>query len=164
VAAIVFPWNPPPAEWRWKTARTTKRDRVIYLPPDLKEMVKGDIASRGGTGRIFLTAKGRDWTTNSLTHRMLDLSQKPRVIDWCASAGFDAEKIMPYGFRHSYITRMLKAACPIKLLADLCGTSVLQIEKTYSHAHEDLEAMRRLAMHFNAASSPPAPSLGGNSR
>jgi integrase len=158
VGAVVFPWNPPPGEWRWKTAKKTKRDRVIYLPPDLQTMVEGEITARGGTGRIFLTARGKHFTTTTLTNRMLALAQHPRVIDWCRANQFDARKIMAYSFRHSYITRMLKAACPIKLLADLCGTSVNMIEKTYSHAHEDLAAMRRLALQFSAAaSSLPVP-------
>jgi hypothetical protein len=53
---------------------------------------------------------------------------------------------------------MLTAGCPIKILADLCGTSVAMIEKTYSHAHDDLTAMRRLFLQFSgAASSPPGP-------
>jgi hypothetical protein len=45
---------------------------------------------------------------------------------------------------------MLKAGSPIKLLADWCGTSVAMIEQTYSHAHEDHEAMRRVFLQFSA--------------
>jgi hypothetical protein len=28
IGAIIFPWNPPPGEYRWKTARKTRRDRI----------------------------------------------------------------------------------------------------------------------------------------
>jgi hypothetical protein len=66
-----------------------------------------------------------------------------------------------YGLRHSYITRMLEAGCPIKVLADLCGTSAAMIERNYSHLHADLEALHRLFERFSGRiSGPPAPGLG----
>jgi integrase len=158
IGAVVFPWNPAPGEYRWKTAKKTKRDRVIYLTPDLQTLVEGEIESRGGSGRLFITARGRKWNNNNLTNRVVQLARHKEVKQWCRKSGFDPGKIMCYAFRHSYITRMLVAGCPVKLLADLCGTSVKMIEETYSHAHDDLQAMRRLFMQFSAAaSSPPRP-------
>jgi integrase len=149
IEAIVFPWNPPPGEYRWKTAMKSKRDRVIYLTPGLKDMVEGEIAARGGQGRIFRTARGHQWNNNNLTNRMIRLARHKRVAAWCKAHDFDAANIMCYSFRHGYITRMLTAGCPIKVVADLCGTSVNMIEQTYSHAHDDLQAMRRLFLQFN---------------
>jgi integrase len=158
IAALVFPWNPPPGEYRWKTAKKTKRDRVIYLSPELQALVEEEVKARGGAGRIFLSPRGKSWNINNLVNRMTKLIRHKTIKKWCGEAGFSAGKIMAYGFRHSYITRMLNAGCPIKVLADLCGTSVKMIEETYSHAHDDLLAMRRLFLQFNGgASSPPAP-------
>lgn len=151
IGALVFPWNPAPGEYRWKAGKKTKRDRVVYLTPELQAMVEEEIRSRGGVGRIFLTARRRHWNSNNLANRMVKLAGHECVRKWCKENGFDAGKVMCYAFRHSYITRMLKASCPVKLLADLCGTSVKMIEETYSHVHDDLQAMRRLFLQFNAA-------------
>jgi integrase len=158
IGAIVFPWNPAPGEYRWKTAKKTRRDRIIYLPPELQNLVESEIVERNGNGRIFQTVRHKPWTSNNLVNRIDKLLKHPKVKKWCREHGFDSDKIMCYAFRHSYITRMLTAGCPIKVLADLCGTSVKMIEETYSHAHDDLQAMRRLFMQFSgAASSPPRP-------
>ena len=157
-SALVFPWQPTPGEYRWKCGRKTKWDRVIYLTPELNELVKAEVKARSGDGRIFRTVRGRHYNNNNLTNIIIKLAANKKVRSWCRENGFDAEKIMAYGFRHSYITRMLKAACPIKLLADLCGTSVAMIEETYSHAHDDHGAMRRLFLQFtDAASARPLP-------
>jgi integrase len=142
---IVFPWNPPPGAWRWKNAAKKKRDRIIYLTPALEELIRPS-----QPGPIFLTSRGKVWTENNLVISLITLRRKKVITDWCVANHFDSEKIMAYSFRHTYITRMLLAGCPIKLLADLCGTSVVMLERVYSHAHDDQEAMRKLFLHFSS--------------
>lgn len=153
---IVFPWNPAPGEYRWKAGKKTKRDRVIYLTPELRSLVECEIKANGGAGRIFRTLQGKPWSGGNLTKCMGTAAARKRVKAWCNDHGFDAAKIMPYSFRHSYITRMLTAGCPIKIVADLCGTSVKMIEATYSHGHEDLLAMQRLFIQFSQPSAGPS--------
>ena len=153
IPALVFPWNPSPGEYRWKCGRKTRRDRVIYLSEELQTLIEAEVEARGGVGRIFLTRRGKTYNNNNLTNIIIKLASHEKVREWCALHRFDAGKIMSYSFRHSYITRMLKTGCPIKLLADLCGTSVAMIEGTYSHAHDDRQAMRRLFLQFTAAAS-----------
>jgi integrase len=157
IGALVFPWNPPPGEYRWKNGKKTKRDRVVYLTPELVGLVEAEVKARGGKGRVFLTRRGHTWDNHNLQARVALLAEKPAVAKWCRDNGFDAGQIICYSFRHTYITRMLTAGCPIKLLADLCGTSVAMIEKTYGHAHDDHESMRRLFLQFSAAASSPPP-------
>jgi integrase len=158
LGAVVFPWNPPPGEWRWKAGKKTRRDRVIYLSPDLVELVEAEIAARGGKGRIFQTKRRQPWTYGNLRNRISLLTGHKDVAEWCRENGFDPGKVVAYGFRHSFITRVIAAGAPIKLVADLCGTSVKQIEQTYSHAHDDHESMRRLFLQFTGgASAPPRP-------
>jgi integrase len=161
VGALGFPWNPPPGEYRWKSGKKTKRDRVIYLTPDLQALVEEEIARRGGKGPIFQTARRLKWRSNNLVIRLDKLLSHQEVKTWCKANGFNPAKVMCYSFRHGYITRMLMAGCPVKVLTDLCGTSVAMIEKTYSHAHDDLRAMRRLFLQFSrpaaCSESPPSP-------
>jgi integrase len=157
LGVLLFPWNPPAGEYRWKTGRKTKRDRVVHLTPTLRELVEVEVDSAGGRGRIFRTLKGVPWTPANLAKAMLRLADRKAVRAWCGANGFDSGKIMAYGFRHSFATRMLKANCPVKLLADLMGTSVLMIERNYGHLHDDHAAMQRLFLHFNGAASPASP-------
>src|SRR5262245_46371903 len=105
IAALVFPWNPQPGEYRWKGGRKTRRDRVIYLTPELQQLVEAEIKARRGSGRVFRTVRGRDYNSNNLTNIVIKLAGRKKVRQWCRKNGFDAGKIMAYGFRHSYITR-----------------------------------------------------------
>ena len=153
--AIVLPWNPPKGEYRWKCGKKTKRDRIIYLTPELQAEVEQQIYNMGGNGPITVTRRRHRWDRKLVWFQLKKAAKSKRVLEWCSENNFNVDSVMPYGFRHSYITKMLLAGCPIKLLADICGTSVTMIEKNYSHAHDDPLAMRRLFLQFTqvAASS-----------
>jgi integrase len=161
VGAIVFPWNPPPGEYRWKNGKKTRRDRVIYLTPELVAMVEEEIRRRKGKGRIFLTTRRVPWKSNNLVNRLDNLLEHADVKKWARENGVSLERVMCYSFRHSFITSMLTRGCPIKLLADLCGTSVAMIERTYSHAADDLHAMRRVFLQFSPQPADAASSRSG---
>ncbi len=49
------------------------------------------------------------------------------------AAGLDPGIVTAYSMRHSYITSALLRNTPIRLLADATDTSVIQIERNYSH-------------------------------
>jgi integrase len=157
IAALVFPWQGDDVGWRWKNAKKSKRDRVVYLTPDLQALVEAEIAKRPG-GYIFIAMRGEPWTLNNLSNRMIKLQGHEDVQEWCRENGHPSKNLMLYGFRHSYVTRVLAQGVPIKVLADWCGTSVVMLERTYSHIHDDLQAMRSLYLQFSGvASEQPRP-------
>lgn len=157
IPALVFSWNPPAGGWRWKNARKSKRDRVIYLTPDMVDLVRTEAGDRKPGDRLFVSQRGRAWTVANLGQQLRMLQQRDEVLKWCQATGHQLGPIMGYAFRHGYITTMIKRGCPIKLLADLCGTSVRMIERHYSHAHDDHAAMLRLLLQFvPPASSDPS--------
>ena len=41
--------------------------------------------------------------------------------------------LVPYSFRHYFITQRVNSNIPIAAIAEMCGTSITQIEKTYYH-------------------------------
>jgi len=47
--------------------------------------------------------------------------------------GRDKRDLVPYSFRHTFITEMINAGATYAEAAQMCGTSVAQIEKTYFH-------------------------------
>jgi site-specific recombinase XerD len=48
----------------------------------------------------------------------------------------EKRNIVPYSFRHSFITHMINQGVDERGIADMCGTSRTQIEKTYYHLTE----------------------------
>jgi integrase len=47
-----------------------------------------------------------------------------------------SRNIVPYSFRHTFITKRVNSGLPIASVAEMCGTSITQIEKTYYHTTE----------------------------
>jgi integrase len=55
--------------------------------------------------------------------------------------------IVPYSFRHYFITQKLVNGLSHRQVADMCGTSITQIEKTYYHINDDMMVDAALADH-----------------
>ena len=53
--------------------------------------------------------------------------------------------LVPYSFRHYFITKRVNSNLPIASIAEMCGTSITQIEKTYYHITEDKMVSNALA-------------------
>jgi integrase len=64
-----------------------------------------------------------------------------------ASANINAKDrdLVPYSFRHYFITKRVNTNLPIASIAEMCGTSITQIEKTYYHTTEDKMVSNALA-------------------
>lgn len=128
---IVYRWNAR-VGYRGKTAKKTRRDRVVYLTPDLQEMVAGLVA-RYPTGPLFRTATGREWRVGNLCWRWRKLLDRPRVKAFCEGRKIDLATLKPYNFRHTFITDWVESGRSILVCAQLTGTSVAMIERRYGH-------------------------------
>ena len=53
--------------------------------------------------------------------------------------------LVPYSFRHYFITKRVNTNVPIASIAEMCGTSISQIEKTNYHTTEDKMVSNPLA-------------------
>jgi integrase len=56
--------------------------------------------------------------------------------------------LVPYSFRHHFITSRIKAGLSYKDVADMCGTSRTQIEKTYYHIDKEIMITQALADYY----------------
>ena len=56
--------------------------------------------------------------------------------------------LVPYSFRHYFITNRIKAGLSYKAVADMCGTSRGQIEKTYYHIDEEILTTQAMAGYY----------------
>ena len=57
-------------------------------------------------------------------------------------------KLVPYSFRHHFITSRIKAGLSYKDVADMCGTSRVQIEKTYYHIDKEIMMTQAMADYY----------------
>jgi integrase len=57
----------------------------------------------------------------------------------------DKRDLVPYSFRHYFITQRVNSHLPPQIVAEMCGTSITQIEKTYYHTTEQKMVSNALA-------------------
>ena len=77
----------------------------------------------------------------SVTHHFKKILDKAEIE-------IGKRKLVPYSFRHYFITNRIKAGLSYKAVADMCGTSRAQIEKTYYHIDEDILTTQAMAGYY----------------
>ena len=97
------------------------RPRLVFLPPDVVELLNGQLA-RYGSGPLLRSRKGNPWRGTTVTKAMQYLRQKTGV------------RAIAYGYRHSFVTDALVKGVPDAHVAALVGhTSTTMIHRHYSH-------------------------------
>jgi integrase len=136
----------PSKGYRHKNARNSKRQGVhrrIYLPDQVVPLVATAASKRSW---LFPNRLGNPFDNQTFYYRFQRLRDHQKVREWADAANYDLSKLIPYSFRHTYITQALVDGVNIKDIADLVGNSVATIEKHYAHATTDRQAvLRRIA-------------------
>jgi integrase len=60
----------------------------------------------------------------------------------------DKRGLVPYSLRHYFITQRVNSSLPPAIVAEMCGTSITQIEKTYYHTTEEKMVSNALAGYY----------------
>lgn len=150
---IVLPWQAPAGHYRHKNAKKVKRDRIILLPNDIAAELK--VFDRDKDEYLFqYTAKGKPVRWNDVTwqKRFNKVREHPDVVKWLAENKRNAATVIPYGFRHSFLSEWVERGGNVYIAAQLTGTSVSMIEKTYGHP--DAERMAEFYHDFLSKRSP----------
>ncbi len=119
----------------WKCGKRSGKIRVIC--PTQKWQ---DHSETIESGHLFLNSSGTPWNANSISRYFLRLKERLNLNS----------DLVVYCARHTFITRALKKGLSIKLVADYCGTSARQIEKTYSHLLVEIETLNQVAVIANS--------------
>ena len=82
--------------------------------------------------------------TTPITERAL-LYHFGRLLKLAEISDLEKRNLVPYSFRHYFITQRIMAGLSYRQIADMCGTSAAQIEKTYYHINEDIMLTNALA-------------------
>lgn len=126
----------------WKNSRKLKRKdtkRYIHLADQVDETVRRNLR-RGDL--CFPTHRGKQWSVSSMREVLQRRLDSLPVAKWMCDNYHDPALVIMYSFRHTFATRAILADVNIKKLADMMGTSVKEIEDTYSHAISQFGGMR----------------------
>jgi integrase len=111
--------------------------RPVPIPVSLAALLKRAARDRPANAWLLLKPSGEPWKFSDHRRRFA------RAVE---NAGLDPS-ISMYALRHSSIVRQLLAGTPIRVVATVHDTSVLQVEKTYSRYitdHADVMLRRAL--------------------
>jgi integrase len=123
-------------------ADRTGRPRLIYLPPDVLELLKTQ-AARHRSGPLLRSRKGVPWNTHSIGGAMTRTREKAGVT---ATA---------YGYRHTFATDGLANGLPEAHVAELLGhCSTTMLHKHYAHLTAKAGVLRLAAAAVRPAPSP----------
>ena len=81
---------------------------------------------------------------NAITPRAIGYHFE-KVLKLAKITNIEARDLVPYSFRHYFITQRVNSNLPPAAVAEMCGTSISQIEKTYYHTTEEKMISNALA-------------------
>ena len=81
---------------------------------------------------------------NSITPRAIGYHFN-KVLKLAKINNIETRDLVPYSFRHYFITQRVNSNLPPAAVAEMCGTSITQIEKTYYHTTEEKMVSNALA-------------------
>ena len=132
---------------RAETSKVRKR-RVFYVQDDelFDNMLKVMKPLMGKQQLADCLIFSRDGKTMIKEHDILE------TFAWALEkAEVDDHKnrnLVPYSFRHYFITDRIKSGLSYGNVAKMCGTSVTQIERTYLHIDNEIMISNALAGYF----------------
>ena len=68
-----------------------------------------------------------------------------KMIELADIADREVRDLVPYSLRHFMITQRIMRGLTFRQIADMCGTSVAQIEKTYYHLNDEIRLTNAVA-------------------
>jgi integrase len=121
---------------KWKNSKKQKgKKRVIFLSLPMVELTRR-LMAKNPEGPLFRCQQGTPWSRQSITARFRALSERLGMKD-----------VTAYTFRHTAISDALIRGVPVAVVAELFGTSIQTISRSYAHIdkREDvlLQAMEK---------------------
>lgn len=82
--------------------------------------------------------------TTAITARAIEYHFN-KILELADIQNLETRDLVPYSFRHYFITQRVNSNLPAAAVAEICGTSISQIEKTYYHTTEEKMVSNALA-------------------
>ena len=113
---------------------TRQRHKGKIAEPKLLELVKDD---------LMFSTNGK----TSITARAIGI-HFDKLVALAKIPNSDKRGLVPYSLRHYFITQRVNSNLPPAIVAEMCGTSITQIEKTYYHTTEEKMVSNALAGYY----------------
>lgn len=119
-----------------KTAKRTRRPRVVYLTPKMIDLCRR-LCERFSEGPIFRNRRGLPWSRNAVRIRFMRLRDRLPHL----------RGVVAYSYRHTFATDGLERGVPIATMAELLGhQSTAMLASHYSHLSEKRNHLRQALM------------------
>jgi integrase len=107
-------------------------DRLFKLQYKIYRQLNGDNSSKNEfpNSLLFSLNGGNPITPRSIGYHF------DKIIELAEIKDRENRDLVPYSFRHYFITKRVNSNLPPAAVAEMCGTSITQIEKTYYHTTE----------------------------
>ena len=124
----------------------TRKSRELYFKDDgylrdWRRLIVSTTGDHSEKGRPIFASDGKTPITKRALYYHFDKVLQLAGVDRTDRA------LVPYSFRHYFITERITAGLTYQQVAELCGTSVAQIERTYFHLNDDARMTHALAGH-----------------
>lgn len=122
-------------------AETSKvrKSRILYCRSG-EQFEKLQKATKHDEDDLIFSVDGK----TRLTQRKL-LYHFHNIVRLAEIKDSDTRALVPYSLRHFMITQRIMSGLNFKAVADMCGTSVAQIERTYYHLNNEIRLTNAVA-------------------
>ena len=124
---------------RAATSKVRKARTLLCRNGQYFERLKMSLGERTGKSLVFSIDGKREVNLKTLSKYFKTMLEAAEIED-AAGRG-----IVLYSLRHFMITQRIMAGLSYRQVADMCGTSVMMIEKTYWHLNDEIRLTSALA-------------------
>ena len=106
-----------------------------------------DIISKDGRRSRHANKNGLIFSVDGekpITKRQL-LYHFKKMVEQAGIPDLNERDIVPYSLRHFMITQRIMSGLSYRQVADMCGTSVAQIDRTYYHLNDEIRLTNDVA-------------------
>lgn len=133
---------------RAETSKVRKTRKFIIKDYEYFEQLSKMLWERYGKDkkiaeRLVFSFDGDTRLSNRLISYHFD-----KVLTLAGVKNRESRDLVPYSFRHYFITQRVNSNLSPTAVAEMCGTSVTQIEKTYYHTTKDKMISNALSMYY----------------
>lgn len=105
-----------------------EKERVVFLHPKLKEMLK--IYGINKQGLVFISQRGRKYNKRTIQEIVRKTAKKAGI----------KKRVTPHTLRHSFATHLLEGGADIRYIQQLLGHKSLKTTQIYTHiANKDIK-------------------------
>ncbi len=120
----------------WKASRRTGKVRRVFVPTRLRRSLLRRLDGLADDSWIFTTPRGQPWTRSNLSTTTARY-RRAAIADGVDLDDVGPDRLTNYRWRHTAASSLLMSGVEIATVAELLGTSVHMISRTYGHLLSD---------------------------